>query len=151
MDQTALLALNNAHAAELSWLSPERLALMLTQACYARGIGDIDAALIAFDQDSAYTGLNFAWFRARYPRFVYIDRLVVAPRARGRGLARALYADLFAAAVAAGHTLATCEVNAEPPNLASLAFHARVGFGPVGEAIHPDEGRTVRYFVRALP
>lgn len=151
VDRAALLALNNAHAVELSWLSPERLALMLTQACYAGGIGNLDAALIAFDQDSAYSGLNFAWFRARYPRFVYIDRLVVAPTARGRGLARALYADLFAVAAASGHTLATCEVNADPPNPVSLAFHTRAGFAPVGEATLPDGSRTVRYFTRALP
>lgn len=146
-----MLALNNAHAVELSALSAERLAQMLAQAFYARGVGDVQAALIAFDQDSAYDGLNFAWFRARYDRFVYIDRLVVAPAARGRGLARALYADLFAAAAAGGHRLAACEVNIDPANPASLAFHAQAGFVPVGEARWPEQGKTVRYLVRALP
>ncbi len=124
---------------------------MLTQAFYARGMGDVDAALIAFDQDSPYDGLHFAWFRARYKRFVYVDRLVVAPAARGQGFARALYADLFAVAVSAGHTLATCEVNIDPPNPASLAFHAQVGFLPVGEASWREKGKTVRYLARALP
>ena len=146
----ALLALNNAHATELSWLSAERLATLLDQAFYASGMGDLDAALIAFDQDSAYDGQHFAWHRSRYPRFVYIDRVVVAPTARRRGLAATLYADLFATAAAAGHSLVTCEVNASPPNPDSDAFHARLGFRAVGAGPAPG-GKIVRYFARALP
>ena len=146
MDRAALLALNNAHAAELSWLEPERLDLLLANATYARGILPAAAALIAFDQDSAYAGLNFAWFRARYRRFMYVDRVVVDPAWRGRGLARALYADLFAAA---GDTLVACEVNSDPPNPASAAFHAGLGFKPVGSADLGD--RTVRYLLRQQP
>ena len=151
IDQARLLALNNAHATELSLLTAERLATLLAQSFYARGIGDLDAALIAFDQASAYSGRNFAWFRERFPRFVYIDRVVVDPAARGLGLARALYADLFAAAIAAGHTLVACEVNIDPPNPASDAFHAAQGFTPVGSAAQPDGEKTVRYLVRSLP
>ena len=148
MDRAALLALNNAHAAELSWLDAERLDVMLGQASYARGVGNAAAALIAFDQDSAYRGVNFAWFRARHPRFVYVDRVVVDPAWRGRGLARALYADLFARAVAGGHSLVGCEVNSDPPNPGSDRFHAAQGFEPVGSAAFGD--RTVRYLLRRL-
>ena len=151
LDRQALLALNNAHAVELSWLTPERLALMLGWAWRARGSGDVDAALIAFDQDSAYDGFHFGWFRARYARFVYVDRVVVAPGARGRGLARALYGDLFAAAARAGHTRVGCEVNVEPPNPASMAFHAGAGFLPAGEQTVAEQGKRVRYLVRDLP
>lgn len=119
-------------------------------AFYASGIGNVDAALIAFDQDSAYDGQHFAWHRARAPRFVYIDRVVVAPSARRQGLAGRLYADLFSAAASAGHDLVTCEVNASPPNPESDAFHSRLGFRPVGEGPAPG-GKIVRYFARALP
>jgi predicted GNAT superfamily acetyltransferase len=151
LDQDRLLALNNAHAVELSWLDIDRLASMLRQAWRATGIGDLDAALIAFDQSSGYDGWSFGWFRDRYPRFVYVDRVVVAPSARGRGLARALYADLFAAASAAGQALVTCEVNSDPPNPASDRFHAALGFAPVGSAQPPGAGKTLRYLARALP
>ncbi|WP_082769813.1 GNAT family N-acetyltransferase, partial [Phenylobacterium sp. CCH9-H3] len=106
----ALLALNNAHARELSWLTADRLAALVGEAFAARRVGLADALLIAFDQDAAYDSPNFLWFRDRYDRFVYVDRIVVAEAARGRGLARALYLDLFAAAKAAGHARVVCEV-----------------------------------------
>ena len=45
-----LLALNNEHARELSWLEPDRLQRLVEQAFLARRIGDLDAFLLAFDQ-----------------------------------------------------------------------------------------------------
>jgi predicted GNAT superfamily acetyltransferase len=135
----ALLALNNTHAQELSWLEPARLRHLVEQSFLTRRIGSLDAFLLAFDQS------------ARYPRFVYVDRIVVASTARGRGLARALYDDLFEHAVAAGHERVVCEVNTEPPNPASDAFHAALGFVEVGMASVYDGSRTVRYLSRALP
>ena len=145
----ALLALNNAHAAELSWLEANRLAVLVDEAFLARRVGLADALLIAFDQDAAYDSPNFLWFRARYDRFVYVDRIVVAEAARGRGLAKALYLELFAAATAAGHVRVVCEVNAEPPNPVSDAFHAGLGFAEVGSAALGG-GKVVRYFERGV-
>jgi predicted GNAT superfamily acetyltransferase len=148
--QERVLALNNAHSSELSWLEPDELRQLVSEAFRARAIGDCDAFLIAFDQDADYGSPNFRWFQERYPRFVYVDRVVVAPSARGRGLARKLYEHLFDKAIAAGHRLVTCEVNAEPPNPASDAFHAALGFAAVGAAAISDGKKTVRYFVRNL-
>jgi hypothetical protein len=82
--EPAVLALNNAHAAELSWLDRDRLTLLLRQAFHARRIGEVDGFLLAFDQSAAYDSPNYLWFRQRYRRFVYVDRVVVAPAARGR-------------------------------------------------------------------
>ncbi len=146
----ALLALNNAHAQELSWLEPDRLRSMLAQAFLACRIGPADAFLLAFDQDAAYDSPNFLWFRARYSRFVYVDRVVVAAAARGRGYARSLYEALFARAGASGHERIFCEVNAAPPNPASDAFHAALGFREVGMAAIHGGAKTVRYFERPL-
>lgn len=149
-DAEALLALNNAHALELSWLEPERLARLVDATFIARRVGVADALLLAFDQDADYDSVNFLWFRDRFDRFVYVDRVVVADAARGRGLARRLYGDLFAAARAAGHTRIVCEVNSDPPNPASDAFHTALGFVPVGTAeIHGGE-KTVTYLERRL-
>src|ERR1041384_4776818 len=97
------LVLNNEHAEALSWLDTARVAELVGRAFLARRIGDLDAFLLAFDQDADYDSPNFLWFRQRYPRFVYVDRIVVAASARGRGCARRLYRDLFEHAVRAGH------------------------------------------------
>ncbi|KQV55195.1 MULTISPECIES: GNAT family N-acetyltransferase [unclassified Caulobacter] len=149
-DGAALLALNNAHAVELSWLEPERLAHLVAEAFVARRVGVADALLLTFDQAADYDSPNFLWFRERYDAFVYVDRVVVADGARGRGLARRLYDDLFAAAKAAGHERIVCEVNADPPNPASDAFHAALGFVPVGTAQIHGGKKTVTYLERVI-
>jgi predicted GNAT superfamily acetyltransferase len=141
----AMLALNNAHAQELSWLEPQRLQYLAAHAYFARRIGDLDAFLLAFDQDAPYDSPNFLWFRARYPRFIYVDRIVVASSARGRGYARRLYRDLFDQASQTGHDRVVCEVNARPPNPESDAFHAALGFTEVGSASIHNDSKTVRY------
>jgi len=144
----ALMALNNAHAQELSWLEPERLEHLVGQAFLARRIGNLDACLLAFDQDADYDSPNFLWFRTRYPRFVYVDRIAVAGSARGLGCARRLYQNLFELAGGAGHDRVVCEVNSRPPNPASDAFHAALGFVEVGTASVYRDSRTVRYLSR---
>lgn len=146
----ALLALNNEHAQELSWLTSERLTHLVRQAFFARRIDHADAFLFAFDQAADYDSPNFLWFRDRYPRFVYVDRIVVAASARGRGLARLLYRELFEQASRAGHIQIVCEVNSEPPNPASDAFHAALGFVEVGSAAIHGGAKTVRYLLRRL-
>jgi predicted GNAT superfamily acetyltransferase len=145
-----MLALNNAHARELSWLEPERLEHLVSEAFLARRIGELDAFLLALDQDADYDSPNFLWFRARYPRFVYVDRIVVASSARGRGHARRLYDDLFEHARRAGQPRVVCEVNAIPPNPESDAFHAALGFVEVGTASIHGGSKTVRYLLRRL-
>ena len=149
-DEADILALNNEHAAELSWLEAERLSFLLGEAFYARRIGDLEAFIMTFDQDANYDSPNFLWFCERYERFVYVDRVVVAAHARGRGHARRLYQDLFEHAGRAGHTLVTCEVNADPPNPASDAFHAALGFTEVGDAVIHGGKKAVRYYVKQI-
>ena len=149
-DEPAILALNNEHAVELSWLEPERLSFLLGEAFYARRIGALEAFIMTFDQDARYDSPNFLWFRERYQRFVYVDRVVVAGEARGRGHARRLYQDLFDQARRAGQTIVTCEVNTYPPNPASDAFHAVFGFSEVGDAVIDGGKKAVRYYVRQI-
>ncbi|MGC4026802.1 MAG: GNAT family N-acetyltransferase [Mesorhizobium sp.] len=149
-DREKILALNNLFAAELSYLDEARLDILLAQAFLARKVGDVEALLLTFDQDADYDSPNFIWFQQRYPRFVYVDRVVTDERARGRGHARRLYQHLFEVAHAAGHTVVTCEVNSEPPNPASDAFHAALGFREVGGAAIHDGKKTVRYFVKNI-
>jgi uncharacterized protein len=146
----AMLALNNSHAAELSWLGPEQLAHLVGQAYRAWRIGEVDAFMLALDETAAYDSPNFRWFRDRFARFVYVDRIVVAASARGRGLARSLYDELIRQATRAGHARIVCEVNLSPPNPNSDAFHAALGFGEIGSASIHGGTKTVRYLLRPL-
>lgn len=151
LDEAAILALNEAHLTETSALDAAQLRALVAQAFHlglrARGRA---AFLIALDQDAISHSSNFQWFRSRYERFVYIDRVIVAPSQRGRGLARLLYEELMAAAAQAGHVLIGCEVNLEPPNPASDALHAALGFSEVGRAHLPGGEKIVRYLTRTL-
>ena len=97
--EPAVLALNHEHAEELSWLEPGQLSHLVSQAFYARRIGDLEAFLLAFDQGADYDSPNFLWFKARYPRFVYVDRIAVAATARGQGHARRLLDGLWCSRV----------------------------------------------------
>lgn len=149
-EHQAVLALNNAHAAELSWLEPSELDHLLGEAFHARRIGAIEAFILTFDQAATYASPNFLWFRDKYTRFVYVDRVVTAASARGKGHARRLYLDLFEEAKRAGHERIVCEVNSDPPNPASDAFHASLGFEEVGSAAIHGGKKTVRYFEKRL-
>jgi predicted GNAT superfamily acetyltransferase len=148
--RTGVLALNAAHETETSPLDAARLDAMLAEAFFAAAMtadGDVAAFLIAFDQGAAYDSPNFRWFRDRLPCFAYGDRIVTDPASRGRGLARRLYAALFAAAGPFGRVV--CEVNLDPPNPASDRFHAALGFHEVGRE-RLANGKTVRYLERNL-
>jgi predicted GNAT superfamily acetyltransferase len=138
--------LNNRHATELSLQTRDEFRQLVAKAVYAKWCPGERGFLIAFDERADYRNSNFDWFRARYAAFTYIDRVVIDPAHRGQGLARQLYEDLFARSRASGRLLIVCEVNAVPPNPASDAFHARLGFSPVDSATLPDRGKTVRYF-----
>jgi len=147
-DLESLRALNNEHAQELSFADAPRFTHLVSQAFFARNIGT-SAFIIAFDETADYDSPNFLWFKNRFPRFAYVDRVVTAAAARGQGHAATLYNALFEAAAKAGHTQVTCEVNADPPNPASDAFHEKFGFLPIGSADLPN-GKAVRYFSRPL-
>ena len=136
----ALFALNNAHARETSLLDTGSWTSLVENAFAALTMEPPSALVIALDQDADYASPNFQWFRARYPRFVYIDRVVVARQARGRGIARSLYSQVIAEARRSGHDILACEVNRVPPNPVSDAFHAHMGFSEVGRAYLPDDG-----------
>lgn len=134
-DAAAVLALNAASVAVLSPLDEAGLARLAAQAASFRiagATGRVDAFLLALREGADYASPNYRWFAARHPRFLYIDRVVVAAAQRGSGLGAALYDDLFAQARAGGVPWLACEFDIDPPNPASARFHARFGFGEVG-------------------
>jgi predicted GNAT superfamily acetyltransferase len=149
-EQEGMVALNNDFAVETSVLTAAAMDALIRSAFFVRVAGETEAFCIALDQNAGYHNPNFDWFCGRLQRFVYIDRVVVAERARGRGLARAMYHALRGAAKEAAHTVLCCEVNVDPPNLASDRFHQGFGFSEIGRALLPDRGKTVRYLTLGI-
>lgn len=150
-DTATLLVLNAASVHFLSPLDEARFALIRAQAacCRVATVGErVRGFVLAFAEGSAYDSLNYRWFAERYPRFVYVDRVVVDEGARGLGLGVRLYDDLCAFARARGASHLTCEYYVAPPNEGSARFHARYGFAEVGtQALAGDK----RVSLQALP
>ncbi len=134
-DFPAILELNAESVMFLSPLSSERIDRLHRMAAYHKVIehdGVVAAFLLAFREGTGYDSPNYAWFVDRYAEFLYIDRIVVAPAARSRGFAAALYEDIIAVASRAGALPLTCEFDLDPPNPPSMRFHMRMGFHEVG-------------------
>lgn len=94
--------------------------------------GKIAGFLLALGPGVDYSSVNYRWFDERYDRFLYIDRVMVGEGFQRAGLGEALYADAisFARERAVPHVV--CEVDREPANVASVAFHDKLGFREVG-------------------
>jgi predicted GNAT superfamily acetyltransferase len=144
-DIATVLALNEAHQAATSKLDEAELRQLLAAAFRASFVEAGPAFSIALDENAQAESPNFQWFARRFPRFVYMDRIVVAASAARRGLGRLLYADLITAARSAGHAVLCCEVNVEPPNPGSMAFHEGMGFHEMAVVAQPERGKIVRY------
>jgi predicted GNAT superfamily acetyltransferase len=144
----ALLALNNRFAREVNALGEDTLAGHCRDALLAAAIWDgavPQALLVAFGAAGPDQGPNHAWIRAHRPNAAYIDRVVVDAAVQGQGLGRILYATLAERVLLAGLDWIGCEVNLDPPNPASRAFHGRLGFARLGEATDPRNGKRVEY------
>ncbi len=134
-DFPAILALNAESVHFLSALKAGRLEALHRSAAYHKVVdvdGEVAAFLLAFREGAPYDSPNYLWFVERYARFLYIDRIVVAPAHRGAGLGALLYADIATFAARTGAPWLACEFDIEPPNPGSMRFHARMGFGEVG-------------------
>ncbi|WP_382304199.1 GNAT family N-acetyltransferase [Herbiconiux sp. UC225_62] len=154
-DVERLVTLNRAAVPAVNDIDAEEMRTLVGQSALAAAV--VDAAhpdpthpdavvgfVLALPPGVDYPSENYRWFTARAAEaaevaeegarggFLYVDRIVVADGHRSAGLGVVLYDAVFAAARAAGAAEVDCEVNVEPPNPGSLAFHARLGFREVG-------------------
>jgi uncharacterized protein (TIGR00369 family) len=146
LDSDRLSAINNAAVPAVPETSADGMRELLGTSSHAFGAVDDDGTLIAFviamDPGVDYASENYRYFEDRGTDFLYVDRIVIDESARRQGLGRRLYDRVFQLARAAGRAEVTCEVNVEPPNPSSLAFHARLGF--IELARQATKGDTVR-------
>ncbi len=154
-DADWLLALNNTYVAEICEETIETLGEVLSMALVTRIAKRDDVrmgALIGMPRGLAdYDSLNYRWFEeASDEPFFYIDRVMVSPDAKGKGIGRALYEDAGRIAQARDIPRLTCEVNEDPPNPASIAFHERSGFVRLLSRFNAMSGKTVLMMEKRL-
>jgi len=151
-DLDAVLELNAGAVPDVNLVSMDTLRRLREQACYfkvAKSDGRVVGFLLALPEGAAYESINYRWFSARHPTFVYIDRIVVDPRFQREGVGRRLYADLETMARARAPVLA-CEVNLRPPNAGSMKFHESFGFEEVGQQDTEGGTKRVRLMIKRL-
>jgi predicted GNAT superfamily acetyltransferase len=140
-DHAPVLAWNAANVEVLSPLDEDELVELL--GCSESGSvivhqGRDVGFVITVATEAAYESENYRWFA---------DRIVIDASARRTGLATRVYEELEADA--AQRVPVFClEVNVEPPNGPSLAFHAARGYVEVGR--HVANGHVVALFEKDL-
>jgi uncharacterized protein len=149
-DVPEVLRLNADHVELLSPMDADRLLELRGWASRADVIlcdAQVAGFVLVFGPGSAYDSENYRWFSARFgPHFDYLDRIVIADRFRRRGLASAVYDAVEAAAAPRGRL--ALEVNIDPPNAASLAFHRGRRYEEVGRL--GEDGHRVSLMARSF-
>jgi uncharacterized protein len=144
-DSSAVLAINRAGMPGVTPFEPgevERCVERATVFWVAELEGEVAGYLLAFAEGFADVGDEYRWFSERHPRFLYVDSIAVAEAHRRAGVGRAFYAELAREALRRRAPRIVCEVNLDPPNPRSLAFHAAQGFREVGR-MRVSDGRFV--------
>ena len=145
-DFERIVEINAAEVAKTSAMDVERLRFLHALAGYHRAAvvdGGVGAFLLAMPDGVDYPNDNYNWFTARYPHFLYVDRIVVDSAFSGLGIGSRMYRDLFEHARAQRIETVVCEYNIEPPNHASMAFHEKFGFREVGTQYVADGAKRV--------
>lgn len=140
-----LLALNNKFSKETSTLTMEQLEEMANNAYCAIGIAPDVALLIAFDETSEYQNPNFEYFKTKFDKFIYIDRIIVNRNFQGQGIASNFYEEMLELAKETEHKIICCEIKIDPINDASIAFHENFGFKANEEKVL-ENGTSIVYY-----
>lgn len=149
-DLAAVLDINETNVHLLAPMDEGELRWFLDDATLALG-AVVDDELVGFVLVLApgldYPSRNYAWFSGRYEDFLYLDRVAIDERARRQGVGTAIYDAVERAAAERGVPL-LLEVNLQPINQPSLAFHAGRGFAEVGTLEHDGGAKVVQLLAK---
>jgi len=144
--------INESSVPHVTTITTAELRTLASQCCYFGAAwmeGSVAGFLMAMRPGEDYDSPHYQWFCREYKNFVYIDRIAVAERHKGRGIGQALYGDVERA-IAGAAPLLTCEVNLQPPNPGSLAFHTKLGFVEAGQLESEGGKKRVSLMVKKL-
>lgn len=139
-DHALVLGWNETNVELLSPLDEPRLVTLLGWSDRGDVItheGTDVGFVLTFASGTAYDSSNYLWFTERYGSFYYLDRVVVDPSVRRAGIGTRVYDELEHRARQVAPVMCL-EVNLDPPNEPSLAFHRRRGYVEVGQAMAGD-------------
>ncbi|MCB1270134.1 MAG: GNAT family N-acetyltransferase [Microthrixaceae bacterium] len=134
-DLDEVLQLNQRWVPHVGSLRFDSLAELVDLAELAVGAfadGELAGFVVVLGPGAGYASPNYRYFSGRHRLFTYVDRIAIAPRAQGTGLGRVLYEGVVDHARGVGSPVVCAEVNLDPPNPGSQAFHERLGFVEVG-------------------
>jgi hypothetical protein len=144
-DPGTLLELNNAAVPDVNQLDARKADWLLDHSVLARVavVNGSAAGLVVVLPDTVALDSDYlGWFQERYQGFLYIDRVIVTPETRHHGIATRLYREVDDLALAREQAIAS-DAYCQPPNVASLAFHQKMGYLEVGRQFSASEGKTV--------
>lgn len=98
--------------------------------------------LMAMNEKINYDSENYLWFKKRYDKFYYIDRVIVDESMRGKGIASRLYKEVIGKK---GNIPLVAEVSIVPSNEGSVIFHDKIGFKEVGTLKSGDKKVRMYY------
>ena len=145
-DLERILELNEESVHFLSPLTMDKLERLWDQSEMLSVVecdGAVEAFVLTIREGKDYDSLNYLWFSKDYEKFLYIDRVVVSERMKGKGLGTMLYKSVFEHAREMGVPYVTAEIDINPPNFGSLKFHERFGFKEVGRQAVADGKKVV--------
>lgn len=149
-DHARVLDLNARNVELLAPMDEARLSQLLGWTHRADTIlsdGEIAGFVLTFAPGTAYDSANYRWFGEHLgDDFYYLDRIVLDDAFRRRGLGARVYDEVEATATAYGRMV--LEVNVEPPNEPSLAFHRARGYADLAEL--GDAGKKVLLMEKPL-
>jgi len=154
-DEAAVLAINAECIPEVGEMDAEKLAFFTKHAgliaVEENDVGDVVGFMIGLDETvDGYTSNNYAWFKQRYPKFAYVDRIALTESARGKGYGRSFYNGFEAWAFGHGKLYVLAEVNTVPDNPPSHQFHKALDFAEVGRANPYGGDEEVAYYEKLL-
>ncbi|MDP3493419.1 MAG: GNAT family N-acetyltransferase [Hyphomonadaceae bacterium] len=152
-DEAFILALNAASTPAVGEMDAKDYRDIAAQAyriLIAEAGGEPAGFLILIRPGSAYPSDNYGWFEEQFDRHLYIDRIAISASAKGQGVGRALYDAALADAARLGELRLTAEVNEQPPNPESMAFHEKLGFRHLLSRTSPRLGKVVAMLERPL-